>query len=228
MKIFLNSLKVLGLIFLSLICNMAPIFLLSRQDSFSQPVQWLLGLLYIVFIACVLYALWTFHKKHESDAIKQQTIRGADLGIALLFWLGMRIIAVVGTVANQLYSGQETTANDAALQSLTSFFADGFFLYTFLYVFLIGIIAPIIEELAYRAFPEHLLFKGRSRLLAGFVTTIVFALPHSTNIIEFFTYAGIGALLYLAYQRRGNIRDSILVHILNNLPSAIFLFFMRF
>ncbi|MEX2783641.1 lysostaphin resistance A-like protein [Streptococcus sp. H49] len=226
MKIVLNSLKALGLILLSLVCNVIPLFLLRGQKELSPLMQWLLGLLYLAFVVCVIYVLWTFHKKHESDTVKQQKIKGIDLGFALLFWLGMRAVAIVGTVINQLYSGQETTANDAALQSMTSFFSGGFFFFTLLYVLLIGIIGPIIEELAYRAFPEHFLFKGHSRLLAGFVTTVVFALPHSTNLIEFLTYAGIGVLLYLAYQRRGNIKDSILVHILNNLPAAIFLLFL--
>lgn len=228
MKLMINIIKVIGLIFLSLLCNIIPMILLQRQSEFSLPLKWGLGLAYIVFIAAVIYFLWKAHKKHEDEAVAQQKITLRDFGFALLFFLLARVVAILGTLLNQLLSGQSTTANDAALQSLTDFFAGGFFLYTFLYLVLVGVVGPIIEELAYRAFPDHLLFKHDRKVLAGIVTTALFAFPHATSLPEFLLYACIGAIFYLAYQRRGNIKDSMMVHILNNLPSAIYFLIMTF
>ncbi|MGT2924448.1 CPBP family intramembrane glutamic endopeptidase [Streptococcus caviae] len=228
MKLIINILKVIGLILLSLLCNIIPMILLQRQFAYSLPLKWGLGIAYIVFIAAIIYFLWKAHKKHEDAAVAQQKFTWKDFGFALFFFLLARVVGIGGTLLNQQLSGQTTTANDAGLLSLSNFFAGGFFLYTLLYVIAVGIIGPIIEELAYRAFPDHLFFKHDHKLLAGVVTTAVFAFPHATTVFEFLMYACLGAVLYLAYQRRGNIKDSMLVHILNNLPSAIYLLLMAF
>lgn len=226
MKLFFNSLKVLGVIALSLTCNIIPLVLLQKQGEFSLPMKWGLGLLYIVFIVFVIFFLWKWHKQYEEPAVQSQKMKWKDWGIALLFFLGARVVAVVGTLLIQQLTGQSATANDQALQSFTAYFKGGFFLYTILYVVLVGIVGPIIEELAYRAFPDHLLFQHGHKVLSGVVTTAVFAFPHASTVPEFCLYALIGAILYLAYQRRGNIKDSMLVHILNNLPSALYFLFL--
>lgn len=70
------------------------------------------------------------------------------------------------------------------------------------------------------------LFRGKSLKVAGLVTSLVFALPHATNIVEFVMYTCMGILLFVTYQRRGNLRDSILLHIFNNLFPAITLLLM--
>ena len=217
MRIVLNSIKVIGLILLSLVCNIIPMYLLQYQNKLSLPAKWGLGLVYIVLIILVIYFLWQAHKKHDSAEVATQKMTAKDIGIALLFFLVARVVAITGTLINQILSGQSTTTNDAALQSLTAFFKNGFFLYTLLYVILVGIVGPIIEEMAYRAFPNHLWFKNSHKVLAGIITTLLF---------EFVLYACIGAILYLAYARRGNIKDSMLVHILNNLPTALYFLFI--
>ena len=228
MKILFNILKVIGLIALSLTCNIIPMILLKRQADLSDSVKWLAGIIYIVFIVTVITLLWKWYRKVEDSEVASQKMTGKDVGIDFLYFLAARVVAIVGTVLIQVLSGQKTTANDAALQSLTDFFKGGFFLYTLLYVVLVGIVGPIIEELAYRAFPNNLLFKHHHKILAGIVTTAVFALPHATNLSEFLLYAALGSILYLSYARRGNIKDSMLVHILNNLPSAIYFLVLAF
>lgn len=226
MKLVLNFLKVFCLIVLSLICNVIPMILLQYQNKLSLAAKWGTGLAYIVFVVLVIYFLWKAHKKYEPVEVASQKMTAKDFSIALLFFLAARVVAIVGTLINQALSGQQTTANDAALQGLTAFFKNGFFLYTILYVLLVGIVGPIIEELVYRAFPDHLLFKHSHKIAAGVVTTAIFAFPHATTIPEFILYATIGAILYLAYARRGNIKDSMMVHVLNNLPSAIYFLFI--
>ncbi|WP_019318748.1 CPBP family intramembrane glutamic endopeptidase [Streptococcus mutans] len=226
MKIVLNSIKVIGLILLSLVCNIIPMYLLQYQNKLSLPAKWGLGLVYIALIILVIYFLWQAHKKHDSAEVATQKMTAKDIGIALLFFLVARVVAITGTLINQILSGQSTMTNDAALQSLTAFFKNGFFLYTLLYVILVGIVGPIIEEMAYRAFPNHLWFKNSHKVLAGIITTLLFAFPNATTLFEFVLYACIGAILYLAYARRGNIKDSMLVHILNNLPTALYFLFI--
>lgn len=72
MKLIINVFKVIGLIFLSLLCNILPMILLQRQFAFSLPVKWGLGIAYIVFIAVVIYFLWKAHKKYEPAEVADQ------------------------------------------------------------------------------------------------------------------------------------------------------------
>ncbi|WP_373756483.1 CPBP family intramembrane glutamic endopeptidase, partial [Streptococcus ferus] len=137
-------------------------------------------------------------------------------------------IAVVGSLTNHIFTGQTTSANDAALASMTSLFDKGFLLYTILYLLAIAFVAPFMEELAYRALPAELFFEGRLKVLTGLVTSILFGLPHASNLPEFIMYSLIGAVLYLAYQRRGNIKDAILLHVLNNLPAGLYFLWLAF
>jgi hypothetical protein len=221
MKQVVQVLKVLGLIILSLFCNILPMRFLMIQDKFGAGLKWLVVIAYVIFIGVVITLLWKAYEKKAPLKHVEQKMGKKDIGIAFLYFLAARVVAIAGTLIIQSLTGQETTANDAALQSLTSLFEGGFFGFTLIYCLLVGIFGPIIEEMAYRAFPTALIFKGKLGLLPGLVTTAVFALPHATTVLEFCLYFCIGFILYLAYQRRGNIKDSILVHILNNLPSAI-------
>ena len=77
-------------------------------------------------------------------------------------------------------------------------------------------------------FWDCLLFKNNQKALPAIVTSVVFTLPHITQLTEFPIYFALGLVLYLSYARRGNIKDSMLVHILNNLPMAIILLLAMF
>ncbi len=228
MKKVINVLKVFGIICLSLACNIIPLVLLQVQSKWSITVKWVVGIVYLAFILAVIFLLWRRLSTHDKEGLLKQKITLKDFGFIVLYWLAARVIAIVGTVIINALAGTTSTANDAALQSMTNYFDGGFFFFTLLYCLLVGIFAPIIEEMAYRAFPTYLLFDGKSGWLTGLVTTAIFALPHATTVLEFILYFGMGAVFYLAYHRRGNIKDSMLVHILNNLPSALLFLLMAF
>ena len=95
--------------------------LLQYQNMLSLAAKWGAGLAYIVFVVLVIYFLWKAHKKYEPVEVASQKMTAKDFGIALLFFLAARVVAIVGTLINQALSGQQTTANDAALQGLTAF-----------------------------------------------------------------------------------------------------------
>ncbi len=228
MKYVINGLKVAGFIGLALACNVIPMILLRQQGNMSLSFKWLSGGLYIVFLILSMRLVWHYYQKIEHQNRSRQKIGWRDLGISLLFWLGARVIAVVGSLTNHIFTGQTTSANDATLASMTSLFDKGFLLYTILYLLAIAFVAPFMEELAYRALPAELFFEGRLKALTGLVTSILFGLPHASNLPEFIMYSLIGAVLYLAYQRRGNIKDAILLHVLNNLPAALYFLWLAF
>lgn len=226
MKVFINCLKIAALIIFALVFNALPMILLQKQHDIPMRVNWGIGITYLVIVGITLVCLWRLYQNKEEASIKQQKMRLVDWGYLALFWLIGRVIAIVGTLLNQAWSGQEISTNDAAIHTLAGFIKGGFPLYTALFVLVIALIAPIMEELAFRGFPMTDLFRGKSLKVAGLVTSLVFALPHATNIVEFVMYTCMGILLFVTYQRRGNLRDSILLHIFNNLFPAITLLLM--
>ncbi len=221
MKLLINIAKYVGLMGLAIISNIIPIVLLKNQDKLTEPMKWGVGILYLLFIVIIIPVLWKFYKRHETAEVAAQKMTLKDVGINFLYYLLGRFVAIAGSIILTYLSGQTSTANDAALKEITNLFSNGFLFFPILYCCMIGIAGPIMEELAFRGFPQKLLFKGQNKLLAGLVTSFIFALGHVSSPIELLVYFPLGVVLYLAYQRRGNLKDSIMVHIFNNIPTAI-------
>lgn len=139
-----------------------------------------------------------------------------------------RVVAVVGTYLNILLTGQSTTSNDNALQNLGKIMSVDHIFFALLYVMTVAVIAPIIEELVFRGFATIFFFEKDQKIVAALITSIIFALPHISKWTEFPLYFAMGLVLYAAFARRGNLKDSIAVHILNNTPAAIIMLIAMF
>ncbi|MGT2666497.1 CPBP family intramembrane glutamic endopeptidase [Streptococcus rifensis] len=211
-----KGLKIAGMIALAMALNIAPMVLIGNQANTPVPMRWLLSIVYFLVAVGIIGFTWKRYKTYGPESIKHQKFGWRDFGIAILFFLATRVLAVAGTYANMLYSGNATSANDAALMATNDQLADMFVLYFIAFHCAIGLFAPIFEELVFRGFMTKYFFKEDTKILPLVVTSVIFALPHATNIVEFAMYFGLGAIFYAAYLRRGNIKDSIAVHLLNN------------
>ena len=138
------------------------------------------------------------------------------------------MVAIAGVYLNLILSGNSQTSNDSAIQGLGGMMSSQHIFFALLFVATIAFIAPIMEELIFRGFGTAFFFKNNQKVLPAIVTSVVFTLPHITQLTEFPIYFALGLVLYLSYARRGNIKDSMLVHILNNLPMAIILLLAMF
>ncbi|KGR72951.1 CPBP family intramembrane glutamic endopeptidase [Streptococcus phocae subsp. salmonis] len=223
MTLIINTLKLIGLIILTVMFNVIPMLLLQQQTVIPLALKWILGIIYLLIVAISMFFLWNYYQKQQDPAIKNQKMRARDWGYLVLFWFLARVVAILGTVVNQALSGQQMSSNDAALQSLSAFTKGGFPFYTVLFILAMSVIAPVMEELAFRGIPMVLLFKGKSVIWGAVVTSLVFAALHATNIIELILYGLMGLIFFMAYQRRGLLLDSVLLHIANNFPIAIYL-----
>lgn len=82
----------------------------------------------------------------------------------------------------------------------------------------IGITAPIIEEYIFRGFLFNYFFDHKHFLIGGIVTTLIFASLHPYALLPEFIFQFMSSLpLFFAYYRNLNIKDSILLHSLNNM-----------
>lgn len=78
----------------------------------------------------------------------------------------------------------------------------------------IVIMAPIVEELVFRGVLFNLLSKNLKTLPAMIISSLFFGVLHSQTFIP---TAIIGFLICFIYQKTGNLRYSIMAHMINNL-----------
>ena len=226
--VFTKALIFIGLIVLIVVANTTPMFLIRFQGDLEGGVKWFLTAAYAAVVIFSITWLWKWYQKGVPAEHQHQKIGWKDFGIVMLFYLAGRVIAVAGTVINQLVSGNQMSMNDQAIFGLTAGLKEGFLPFTICFLLALGIIAPIIEELVFRGLASQIFFSGGNKWLAAIVTSLIFGILHATNLIEWIMYTGLGIVFYLAYARRRNIKDSILLHMLNNIPSAIFIAFTIF
>ena len=220
-RVLLNILKLVGFIILALIPIQVIVVLIEMQDQFSTVVNSILAIASLIITILIIMFLWNRYYKYTKEKVQKMGLR--DIGIAFLFFLAARVVAIVGTLLINWVYGEDMTANDAALMSITDG-SNTFVLYFLMFVLAIGFLVPIVEELAYRGIATHLLFRKKTLWLPLIITSAIFGFLHTaTDIISFLLYSSIGAILFLSYYRRKNILDSMLVHILNNGVSAIFM-----
>ena len=224
----LGLVKWLGLIALSLLINTVPMLFLRFGKSLPIYAEILLVALYLILVFLIFRSLWRRYQKRVPEEKKKFKQSGKDIGFAFLFFFFARVAAIAGVYLNLILSGNSQTSNDSAIQGLGGMMSSQHIFFALLFVATIAFIAPIMEELIFRGFGTAFFFKNNQKVLPAIVTSVVFTLPHIAQLTEFPIYFALGLVLYLSYARRGNIKDSMLVHILNNLPMAIILLLAMF
>ena len=215
----LGLVKWIGLIALSLLINVAPMLFLRLGKNLPIYAEILLVALYLILVFLIFRSLWRRYQKRVPEEKKKFKLSGKDIGFAFLFFFLARVAAIVGVYLNLILS---------AIQGLGGMMSSQHIFFALLFVATIAFIAPIMEELIFRGFGTAFFFKNNQKVLPAIVTSVVFTLPHIAQLTEFPIYFALGLVLYLSYARRGNIKDSMLVHILNNLPMAIILLLAMF
>lgn len=222
MRLLQKLLSFTGLALLCLAINLTPMLLIGYQDKTSASFEWIASLVYPILVFFIFKRLWATYQKRVTLSPSKKMFGWEDFGIAFLLYAMTRVVAVLGTLLIQLTLGTPTSANDAALMATDDQARQMFVMYFVIFHLAIGLFAPIFEELVFRGFFSIYFFKGNSKWLQMIVSSSIFAVLHISSPIEFIMYFGLGVIFYLAYARRGNIKDAIVVHILNNLLLVLF------
>ncbi len=86
------------------------------------------------------------------------------------------------------------------------------------------ILTPIAEELIFRGSLMNLFFKDHSTFWQVVLSGVVFGSEHaSTNPVSFLIYVYLGMVLAVVYVRSGDIKNSMMLHALNNLVAMVML-----
>ncbi|WP_148887424.1 CPBP family intramembrane glutamic endopeptidase [Streptococcus sp. Marseille-P6264] len=206
-----------GCAFLALALYILPLLFQQLVITYQFPKQWTLGLgillIFLVLLVFVVVAKKTGILSQSGKIFQKGDGKRIALGL-----LGMLLISVLGTVLLRWLHGEVTTANQA---SLMEEFRRGD---AMLLAIMLGVLAPIAEEIIFRGIIPLKIFKGYESwgyIIGG----LLFAIFHGpTNIMSFVIYGGASVILTLLACRIRRLEVSIAVHMINNgLPAILML-----
>ena len=206
-----------GCAFLALALYILPMLFKQLAITYQFPKQWTIGL-GILLIILILLVFVAVAKKTGILSPSGKIFQKGDGKRIALSLLGMLLISVLGTVLLRWLHGEVTTANQA---SLMEEFRRGDVI---LLSIMLGILAPIAEEIIFRGIIPLKIFKGYENwgyIIGG----LLFALFHGpTNIMSFVIYGGASVILTLLACQTRRLEVSIAVHMINNgLPAILML-----
>ena len=211
-----------GCAFLSLVLYVLPMVFQQKAETYQISRQWTIGIsILLIFLTLLGFVLVAKRAGVLSQSGK--IFQKGDGKRITLSLLGMLLLSVLGTTLLRWIHGEVTTANQA---SLMEEFQRGNAL---LFPIMLGVLAPIAEEIIFRGIIPLKIFKGYEGW--GYIVGgLLFALFHGpTNIMSFVIYGGSSVILTLLAYRTRRLEASIAVHMLNNgLPAILMLFIAIF
>ncbi len=206
-----------GCAFLALALYVLPMVFQQKAETYQISKQWTIGIS-ILLIFLVLLVFIVVAKKIGILSQSGKVFQKGDGKRISLSILGMFLISILGTALLRWVNGEVTTANQA---SLIEEFQRG---NGILLPIMLGVLAPIVEEIIFRGILPLKIFKGYEGW--GYIVGgLLFALFHGpTNIVSFVIYAVSSVILTLLAYRTRRLEVSIAVHMINNgLPAIVML-----
>jgi len=217
---FLNVLIFIGWMLLAQIPIVLILFITNFSAKMDVTSGTLATLLFMLLAAVVIWLVRRYYQRHTYEPIKP--FKRKDIMINIGWALLLRVIVIGMSFLMMAITGQAQTENDKALlgnfqgakpspDQLGQAFPVIVFALTLTFV------APYLEELIYRGIFKETLFKRSSFWLPFILSSLIFASQHGiSNWVAVLMYIIMGMVFYLAYHRRHNVRDSMMVHMIHN------------
>lgn len=187
-------------------------------ETGAHKLSLLAVLILIVFIMGNIYLLIYLGKKLGFLTSSKDFLTKKNIIYILVGTLIARTVGIGGTLLLNA-TGVTQTANDEAIGQL--FTGEN----PLLIILLIGVAAPIMEEIVFRGGIVGYLFKDLP-VIGIIVSSVLFGLMHyPTNIVSFLIYGLIGLTCAIAYFKTRQLEVSIAIHFLNNILPALVLAF---
>lgn len=210
--------------FIKRCCLMAALFLCielppiamriaNRNNKITVKTICLVVIFLLLFGFIIAWARRTYYRYNQIP-IKRKINWKLILGGYLFILVGEYVLGIL----NVLIYHQTETANNQSLMTILGHNP----LVTVVFAISAVILTPIAEELIFRGVLMNLFFKPNTFWPKVVLSGVVFSAGHiSTNIISFLLYCLLGMTLAYVYRRSGNIRNSMLLHGLNNLIAML-------
>lgn len=183
----------------------------SHQVTIKTIILIVISLLLYYFI--IMWARQEYHN-HNQLPIRKKINLKLIIGGYLVILASEYILEILDIV---IYH-QAETANNQSLMTILGRNP----LVTVVFAVSAVVLTPIAEELVFRGVLMNLFFKPNTFWPKVILSGVVFSAGHiSTNIISFLLYCVMGMTLAYVYRKNGDIRNSMLLHGLNNLVAML-------
>ncbi|AKP65462.1 metal-dependent membrane protease [Levilactobacillus koreensis JCM 16448] len=177
----------------------------ARWHQLMWAALYLLG-----FVVAIAIGFYGYHRVHKG----WQRLDRNDWWLMVKGYGFIIVSEVILGVANNVFYGETSTANNDALQQLM-----GRSSLTLIMLSLTAVLAsPFLEELTFRGLLIDGCFSAKWFWLPVIASGIIFSLVHiSDNVISWLLYAIMGGTFAYVYKRTGKLQSTIILHGFNNL-----------
>lgn len=194
---------------------------LRLNDWYTIAISMLiLGVALLIIWGVRSYYLFrTYEYQHQ-----KMTAKDIWINIGMFF---LAIFCSIGSNALMfIFTGNSDTENEKTINESLGSLMDKSHLphpsIVIVTVLCLCVIGPYLEELVFRGIFKETLFMKSRFWLPLIISSMVFSSQHlSSNIFSYALYFLMGCVLYIAYNRRRNVKDSMMVHMLNNSLTTI-------
>ncbi|MDR4507947.1 MAG: CPBP family intramembrane metalloprotease [Candidatus Brocadiaceae bacterium] len=176
--------------------------------------------LYVFYIACVKY--------HQSITMLGLSLENLSRNIkqgVKRYLITLPLIMLAGFLINAISNYYEITPEMQDVVEWVLSEKSGFVLFSL--IFFGSVIAPVFEEIIFRGFLQSALKNSFGKNYAIIISASLFAFVHM-DIFAFLQIFILGLLLGYLYERTQTLAASIVVHILHNSLTLMFLLFFKF
>lgn len=185
----------------------------NRSNKVTIKTVVLVVLFCLLFGFIIAWARQVYHRYNQLPVRRKINWR-LIIGGYLFILVGEYILGALNVV---IYH-QTETANNQSLMTILGHNP----LVTIVFTISAVTLTPIAEELIFRGVLMNLFFKPQTFWPKVVLSGLVFSAGHiSTNIISFLLYCMLGMVLAYVYRKSGDIRNSMLLHGLNNLIAML-------
>ena len=209
---------VLGLFFFSSLFQLIPIYIFKLDITNLTDLETLLLTLFSdTILIIILFILYFKTLKEDLKKLKGNFYNIIDSGIK--YWLIGLLGMVISNIIISLVITQAQAGNEESVQQLIS--SSGL-----LSLIIVGILAPIIEELTFRKAPRDL-FQNNTIyvLISGLIfgaLHVIFSLNSYWDLFYIIPYSSLGIAFSYMYVKTDNIYTSIIMHMFHNVVLTIF------
>lgn len=222
---FVRALIFIGWMLLIQIPIVSSMFIYSFSIYMDTLTCTLVTIIYFILAAVIIWLVRGYYKRHTYEKPKKFT--GKDIAVNVGWAVLLRLIVIGMSYLMLFATGSMQTQNDKMLlgdmnaaKPTPDQLGQVFPLIVF--VLTITFVAPYLEELVYRGIFKEILFKRTRFWLPFILSSLIFASQHGiSNWVAILMYTMMGMIFYLAYHRRKNVRDSMMVHMIHNGVSGI-------
>lgn len=171
---------------------------IPKSQVTEVQIGWIISTFFITLLIVLLLLKTEWRLQTRGQSPFSTSAVWAILGIFLLFV----VQTIAGTIEQRLFgeaSKSENTSQIIELAKMSPYF-----------IFVVGIIGPILEEIVFRKVIFGSLYKKTNFFIAGLISSLLFAGAHMDYHILIYTFVGF-TLAYL-YKRTGRIVVPIIAH----------------